>query len=49
MNYYSITIDFTTAEPYARSTLEEHVKEFVTSLGGTLTAATYYADEGVDE
>ena len=49
MNYYSVTVDFTSDEPYARGTIEEHIDEFVKSLGGKVTATTIYIDEEADQ
>ena len=49
MNYYSITVDFSSSEPYCRCTLDEHIRKLIDELGGKVTATTIYIDEGADE
>ena len=46
MNYYSITVDFKSPEPWSRSHLDELVREFVDNLRGEVTDTTIYIDEG---
>ena len=49
MNYYSITVDFVSKEPYTRCTLDEHIRKLVQDLGGKVTSTTVHIDEGDDQ
>ena len=49
MNYYSITVDFKSSEPWSRDNLDGLVREFVDSLRGEVTATTIYIDEEADQ
>lgn len=49
MNYYSITVDFKSPEPWSRSHLDELVREFVDTLRGEVTDTTIYIDEGAGD
>ena len=49
MNYYSITVDFKSPEPWSKGHLDELIREFVDNLRGEVTDTTIYVDEGAGD
>lgn len=45
----SVTVDFTTREPYTRDNLEGLVADFIHDLGGKVECIISYCDEEGDE